>query len=661
MRNVNWLRQTMDCLLSIREQTTFRELETLEERCVVNLRKFAFASDVFLIKSQDMLVSSISYWQGTSMRAEFIDNALVMELLDLKHVSVIDEHVNRILPAYIGNTEMITVFPIGSEFFQGLVLLTYDDGLDVSADYLDFIRVCQMEIKHVYQAYYGHQKLEEYQVRFDGMLQTISQSIVFIDSNGQYCWVNHNAANLLNIQEYSPDPVSVRKAMMLLKQRAANAAEISDEAGALFTGRSRQTFYWRYEVPDLMVLKVTFMVIHTQASKGIMWVFDDVTREQTYEKALEDLNKQLAIQSKRTEESNRRYQYASRATSEAIWDWDLITGKIFWGDGLQTTFGHPIRLTTNTIDFWKAHVHPDDLQRTFHTMSTMLSGTKLFWSEEYRLRKADGSYAFVLDKCFIIRNNAGEAIRVVGAIQDISERVQAIVEAKALADDLYKRNKELQQFGYIVSHNLRAPVANIMGLTELLELDGTNPENLGVYTIGLKSAIGNLDMVLKDLNKILSIGDGFSTMPKEVVYLSEILDNVQTDLAALIRHNAAKIISPVIDCQFFTHKSYLYSILYNLISNAIKYRSELQPEVRITVSTNHKQHQICVVDNGIGIDLVKHGDDLGQPYKRFNTEVEGKGLGLFLVKSHVEAIDGKLDIESTPGQGTTFIISMPIG
>ena len=143
------------------------------------------------------------------------------------------------------------------------------------------------------------------------------------------------------------------------------------------------------------------------------------------------------------------------------------------------------------------NIHPEDLPGVKADVGLALDGKNVHWSGEYRFRRADGTYAFVLDKCFIIRNKAGQAIRVVGAMQDVSERVQSVIEAKAFADDLYKRNKELQQFGYIVSHNLRAPVANIIGITDLLEIDNANPEVVSNYTTRLKAAVGNLDEVLK--------------------------------------------------------------------------------------------------------------------------------------------------------------------
>lgn len=658
MKSINWQRQTIDCLLSIREHGVFKDLQTLDRSCITGLTKFALADDVYLLRKEDSLVCSIHSYKQDLLRTDYLENQCLVELLSTDEISTLEENISRSIAQIVGSVELVTIIPITNNFFEGTVILSYFNPVQRSADYQDFIQVCQMEIKQIYETYYGREKLRQFQVRFDGMLQTVTQSIVFLDSNGTYCWVNNNAAKLLSIDEGNPQPAEVRSAMIALKNKAIPVAGLED-AQESFISKSRQIFFWRYDEPDPKVLKVTFMSINAEPSNGIMWVFDDVTKEYTYEKALENLNTQLAIQSKRTEEINKRYQYASRASSAAIWDWDLVQDTIYWGEGIEASFGYRLHGLSHRRDSWIINIHPEDLGSVTSEVEMALSGTNVHWSGEYRFRKADGTYAFVLDKCFIIRNNQGQATRVVGAMQDISERVQSVIEAKAFAEDLYKRNKELQQFGYIVSHNLRAPVANIIGITNLLEMDSSNSENISNYTGRLKAAVGNLDEVLKDLSKILTVGDESASMPKEMVELDEVLNNVKTDLSELINYNKAKIISPQRSYRLFTYKAYVYSVFYNLISNAIKYRSDQTPEVHIKISRQKDQYVAEIADNGIGIDLSKHGEELGRPYKRFHTIVEGKGLGLFLVKSHVEAINGQLAIRSTPGKGTSFIITIP--
>lgn len=359
------------------------------------------------------------------------------------------------------------------------------------------------------------------------------------------------------------------------------------------------------------------------------------------------------------EESNQRYIYVSRATSDAIWDWDIVKGTLYWGENFETIFGYKRADISPGIDSWTAHINPDDAKRISASIDAVLEGNETNWKEEYRYRRADGTFADVVDRGFVIRNAAGAAVRMVGAMHDISERKQGLKEMKRITDDLYKHNRELHEFSYIVSHNLRSPVANIMGIATLLELEKDDPETVAYCTANLKTSISRLDEVIQDLSKILNATDSSAELGTEPVDLAETVRNIETDLADKILTNHARIeVTPgifIID----SHKAYIYSIFYNLISNSIKYRSEKDPVISVDITCKDKAARIVFKDNGSGIDLERHGGELFKPYKRFHTHVEGKGLGMFLVKSHVDALGGQINVTSKPGAGATFTIRLP--
>jgi PAS domain S-box-containing protein len=361
------------------------------------------------------------------------------------------------------------------------------------------------------------------------------------------------------------------------------------------------------------------------------------------------------------EESNRRYQYVSRATSDAIWDWDLNKGTLYWGDNFETIFGYKIAEINPGIESWTEHIFEEDLDRITQSINAALEGSGTNWKEEYRYRRADGSLADVVDRGFVIRDKSEKAVRMVGAMHDISERKRALKEMKRITDDLYKHNRELHEFGYIVSHNLRSPVANIMGLANLLEIEKDDPDTVSYCTTNLKIAITRLDEVILDLSKILSATDSSEELVAEEVDLAETIRNIETDLADKIGRSEARIVVTPGTFLILSHKAYIYSIFFNLISNAIKYRSDNNPVIRVNVEHQDQMVQIVIADNGIGIDMERHGEDVFKPYKRFHTNVEGKGLGMFLVKSHIDALGGSISLSSTPREGTTFTILLPTG
>jgi PAS domain S-box-containing protein len=359
------------------------------------------------------------------------------------------------------------------------------------------------------------------------------------------------------------------------------------------------------------------------------------------------------------EESNQRYQYVSQATSDAIWDWDIVKGTLYWGENFQSIFGYNRADINPGIDSWTAHIYPDDAKRIARSIQAILKGKETIWKEEYRYRRADGTFANVVDRGFVIRNKAGAAVRMVGAMHDISERKLALQEMKRITDDLYKHNRELHEFGYIVSHNLRSPVANIMGIATLLEIEKDDPETVSFCTHNLKSSIARLDEVIQDLSKILSTTDSSVELILERVDLAETIRHVKTDLADKILQNQARIDVTPKTFPIYSHKAYIYSVFFNLIANSLKYRSEKVPVISIHLSRKEATDCIVFTDNGCGIDLERHGEELFKPYKRFHTHVEGKGLGLFLVKSHVEALGGKISVVSAPAAGATFTIGLP--
>jgi PAS domain S-box-containing protein len=356
------------------------------------------------------------------------------------------------------------------------------------------------------------------------------------------------------------------------------------------------------------------------------------------------------------EESNKRYEYVSKATSDAIWDWNLEKNTLYWGEGFTTVFGYNLYEIASDISSWTAHIHPDDATAVVSSVYQVIDSGETNWKKEYRYQRADGSFAEVVDRGFVIRDGMGKAIRMVGAMHDISERKKSLAELKQFADDLYKRNRELQQFGYVVSHNLRLPVANIMGIANLMDADRDSPETLDLCIANLKASAGSLDEVIRDLSAILSVTDGSAEIIKEPIDILEIIHKVTADLNQSITETRALIHVPEGRYLLHSHKAYLYSIFYNLISNAIKYRSGQAPTVLITVDDSLESLLISLTDNGIGIDLQRHQDNLFRPYTHFTNERNGKGLGLFLVKSHVEALQGTIAVQSEPGKGTSFEI-----
>ncbi len=131
---------------------------------------------------------------------------------------------------------------------------------------------------------------------------------------------------------------------------------------------------------------------------------------------------QLQLLSESLEASNLRYSYVNKATSEAIWDWDIERDQMFYGDGYQKLFGYPASTNWEESNLWESRIHSEDKERIEKSMDEFLKSNRELWEAEYRYLKADGNYAFVSDKSYAIRNGSGVAIRMIGSMQDITVR-----------------------------------------------------------------------------------------------------------------------------------------------------------------------------------------------------------------------------------------------
>jgi signal transduction histidine kinase len=240
-------------------------------------------------------------------------------------------------------------------------------------------------------------------------------------------------------------------------------------------------------------------------------------------------------------------------------------------------------------------------------------------------------------------------------VQDRTYQLQITV------DNLSRQNQDLAQFSYIVSHNLRSPVARILGLINIFNENKYEDEFNKQIIAHLKQTTTELDTVIKDLTQIIAIRNSLDKT-KEKVNLYEVLHLTQEVLKDEIQKTNAEIISnfQIID-YIYSIKSYVQSIIYNLLSNAIKYRSEKR-NLLIILKTELIDNFVClsVQDNGLGMDLSKtDAYKVFGLYQRLHDHVEGKGMGLFLVKTQIESLGGKVEIESQLDIGTTFKVYFP--
>ncbi|WP_299700735.1 PAS domain S-box protein [uncultured Pontibacter sp.] len=257
-----------------------------------------------------------------------------------------------------------------------------------------------------------------------------------------------------------------------------------------------------------------------------------------------------------------------------------------------------------------------------------------------------------------ISNDKGEVIKHVYIHTDITERKLDQEQLLKATEHLYLQNQDLQQFNYIVSHNLRAPVANLVGLSTMLQKLEPNGPRFELGLQNLEKSARRLDDVISDLNKILAVRAANVDEARELVRVPEVAAEVIQSLQHLLDQAGGSIQLDLSDeDMLWASRAYVYSILHNLITNAIKYKSGLR-ELLIELTSVRDKYglRLQVRDNGSGMDLNVVRPRLFQLYRRFHAGPEGKGIGLYLVKMQVGAIGGKIEVDSQPEAGTIFTI-----
>lgn len=311
--------------------------------------------------------------------------------------------------------------------------------------------------------------------------------------------------------------------------------------------------------------------------------------------------------------------------------------------------------------FWFEKIHPNDLESVKEANRRMFS-TKQPVTRIYRIKHArTGEYIWLEDYIVPIMDDSGYIREFYGSARDITARKKVELEREKLINELSHKHDELLQFNHIVSHNLRSPVASILGLTQLLDA-GTSIEDAATTIAYIKETALAMDEVLHDLNTILS---SRSTLKEktEPFFLSDVIQSVCIILEKEIDETQTTVreeIQP--EARYITSiKGYIQSAIFNLVSNAIKYRAEGRfTVIKISAEKKNGHIIISVADNGAGIDTEKHNNRLFTLYGRLNPAIEGKGLGLFMTKTQIESLNGTLTVKSTPGTGSVFTITLPV-
>ncbi|RZM29101.1 MAG: PAS domain-containing sensor histidine kinase [Pedobacter sp.] len=347
---------------------------------------------------------------------------------------------------------------------------------------------------------------------------------------------------------------------------------------------------------------------------------------------------------------------AQRLAKMGNWNYNMRKQELTLSSGMRDILGVPHKKYI-AVDELKTYIHPDDVEGIIQGILA-LPGKAKKAEKSFRICRPDGRTIKATSVNTFDYDDNGRVLRFYGVVQDRSDLLAAEEARDQITTELISRNKTLEQFTYVISHNLRAPVANIRALIEILELDleGKSKDLIDK----MSDSVHNLDTVITDLNQILQTKQ-LQNAVREHIQFEDLMRSIRLSIKNLIEAEDVIFEHDFVQAPAMVGiRGYLYSILYNLTLNSVKYRrADASPLIRIAAVQAEKQITLTFQDNGKGIDLSKNGDQLFGLYKRFDTTIDGKGMGLYMVKTQVEELGGTITASSTLGQGTTFIMQFP--
>ncbi|MBD2768516.1 PAS domain-containing protein [Hymenobacter sp. BT664] len=309
---------------------------------------------------------------------------------------------------------------------------------------------------------------------------------------------------------------------------------------------------------------------------------------------------------------------------------------------------------------WEHFLHPDDLAPTLQRWQHSLATGEPFEGES-RWRNHQGQYRWFLTRAECLRDKTGAITEWVGANTDVHEVKQVQEQLEAQNARLMRTNEDLDNFVYTASHDLKQPINNMAGIFE--ELTRTayfrDPEAIKLISY-FERALAQIFGTIDDLSAIVRGQRQQQEVPAETVALAPLVAEVINSLQDQVTQSGAAFELDFATCPAVTFvRPNLQSLLFNLISNSLKYAApDRPPRIRLSSTPEAASGRpvLTVQDNGLGIDMERFGPQLFQLFRRFHTHVDGTGMGLYLVNRIVQIHGGRLEVTSTVGEGTTFLI-----
>ncbi|MFC5047821.1 PAS domain-containing protein [Aquimarina hainanensis] len=353
-------------------------------------------------------------------------------------------------------------------------------------------------------------------------------------------------------------------------------------------------------------------------------------------------------------QDNFYFKETAQMTATGSWYVDFVKKQSYWDFETKKILEYPDDYIPSLRN--SAQYYPEDCREQAASLFFRCAMNGTPFNTEIKMITANERVFWARAIGKPIYNKKKEIVGIRGVFQDIDEVKRKELQLKKSLNTITSQNSRLLNFAHIVSHNLRSHTSNLSLLVQLIE-DIKDPEEKNSLIHEIRNISESLNTTIAHLNEIVAIQNNKHQEKKKVNFI-DTYDVVMNGIKHLIAEHNAEIYTDFsqLDGVSFL-PAYLESVFLNLITNAIKYRHpDRNPVIKIKSFLDEGNMSLEFTDNGSGIDLHKAGDKLFGMYKTFHDHKDAVGIGLFLTKNQIEAMDGRINVESIVGKGTTFII-----
>ena len=516
---------------------------------------------------------------------------------------------------------------------------------------LDVVGQIGTQLGRVIERQRAEQQLRESEERFRAVAQSASDAIVSIDSCGSVVAWNRGAESMFGYTEDEMMGKSLKSIMPEeYRERHTDALE-----RIAFGGEHRilgQTLELHGLRKDGDIFPVELSISTWTIGRGSFHtgIIRDITERKRAEQALR--------------ESEERYALATQAATEGIYEWDVVTNTLYLSERAKEIFAFEA-VDDPTAKVWNSRVHPDDFSLYQQARIDHFRGRTDHFECEYRFHDMGGQYIWILERGIAVRNEAGRAIRMIGALSDITTRKSAEIELRQAKEQAEAATQTKSTFLANMSHELRTPLNAIIGFTRLVMrrckdiLPAKQFENLEK----IRTSADHLLSLINDILDLSKIEAGRMDIRLSTVTVESLVDTCLRTVEPLIQNETLQLIKRVEPDlpAIVVDQEKLKQILMNFLSNAVKFTEK--GSIKVTASRQGNELVIVVTDTGIGIPehaLQRVFDEFRQVDDSRTRQRGGTGLGLSISRHLARLMGGNVIVESTVGVGSTFSVSIPL-